>query len=86
MKGKDLVNYIVKNYLEEADIDMMVSDNLQFVITIPANGVTGEREIIYDFTRNFAYEEYLSIREISYKEAKELRGIKLEEEEEKENG
>ena len=77
MKAKDLIKYITENHLEEADIDMTISYNLQFVITIPADGVSGERDIIYDFTRNFAYEKHLSIREISYKEAKELRGIKL---------
>ena len=75
MTGKDLINYITNNHLEDAEIDMMVSDNLQFIVKIPKDITHGEKEIIYDFTRDFVYENYLSARVISYDEANDIRGI-----------
>ena len=73
MTGKDLVNYIKKYHLEDAEIDIGVSDPLQFVVTIPADRVSEDRELVYDFSRDFVYEKYLAVKEISYEEAAKLR-------------
>ena len=75
MKGKDLLNYIIENHLDDAEIDTGISDPLQFVVTIPGDKVSGERELVYDFTRDFVYEKYLSVKPISYAEARLIRGV-----------
>ena len=77
MTGKDLVNYILNNKLEDAVVDTGISDPLQFVISIPSDGVSGERELVYDFTRDFVYEDYLSPRPISYEESFQLRNLDI---------
>ncbi len=73
MKGIDLVNYIKEHHLEDAEIDTGISDPLQFVVTLLADKVSGERELVYDFTRDFVYEKYLSAEEITYEEAANRR-------------
>ena len=75
MKGKDLVKYITEHSLEEAEINYSEVDPLQFVITIPADKVSDEREIVYDFSRDMVYEKYLAITEVTYAHARALRNI-----------
>lgn len=79
MKGKDLVKYIKEHKLEEAELDIGASDPLQFVVTIPGDNVSEERELVYDFSRDFVYENYISFTEISYDEAKKLRNLDINE-------
>lgn len=81
MKGKDLVNYILRHKLDEAEIDIGISDPLQFVVTIPSvDGIcrSGEKELVYDFTRDFVYEKYLSATPISYEEAEKIRDLDID--------
>lgn len=78
MTGKDLIDYITKHQLEDAELDIGISDPLQFVVTIPADVVNDERELVYDFTRDFVYERYLSAEQISYEEASKRRLLEVE--------
>ncbi len=75
--GMDLINYIHEHHLENVEIDTGSSDPLQFIVTIPADEVSGEREIVYDFTRELIYEKYIGVKEITDKEAEEIRGIDI---------
>ena len=75
MTGKDLVEYIKKHQLEEAEIVISPEEPLQFVVTIPSDKVSDERELVYDFTRDFVFMHYLAIEEMTYEEAREYRCI-----------
>lgn len=79
MNGQDLIDYIKKHHLEEAELDISISDPLQFVVTVPETPASNERELVYDFTRDFIYDRYLCTNQISYEEAEKMRDLDLKE-------
>lgn len=77
MTGRDLVSFITKHKLENAEMKYFEGNDIDifFYVTIPETPASNERELIYSFNEDRVYEKYISIREISHFEAFEIRGI-----------
>lgn len=77
MTGRDLVRFIRKYKLEDAEIKYYEGRDIDilFYVKIPETPASSERELIYSFNECKVYEKYISIKEISCFEAFRLRGL-----------
>lgn len=77
MTCRDLVRFIRKYKLEDAEMKYYEGRDMDilFYVKIPKTPASDERELIYSFNEHKIYEKYISIKEISYAEAFELRGL-----------
>lgn len=76
--GLELFNYIARHQLEGAELEAE-EDTIRFVIDIPADTVSDNRQLVYDFTHNCVYERYICIQLVTYEEAAMMRMIDIKE-------